>query len=626
MRRLTARSKLRAAQALLLMRSLSLQSSSPQQSGATVLQAIGSSLHDLRRRHMYLYCFAELQETRLLCSEESLSDALGIKLNPNNNGHEKVRVTKGDPRPLVHTWIHDEGALTEAMELSRDVLFAARVTDVSIWKMVLTTLLHHDQGRPLLQTLLNLISDNLLQSVLHEEIELRNQLTAYVTRFVEEEAEKLEQIWDVVRLKVQSSMAESAASQAKLAKTGSVNNNKSDMSISKQEILQRFLPAEGGFSSVQTVGDKGINKEKADKADKEKSSGPTSADINQALSGPGGGVQKARRTLLVERCQASVLGWDEPPEELLLNLSQAAFLWGYFADGTVFTASKEYQSRVGASCQKILSLLCQTFNLPTSSASRGSKEDEKTVRRLTVDEALRQSGLQCMLALIRSSCSGLADLRKLVCAESGVSAAESINISGSHSGSLKVIAPFLESLLLAVVKQSSNNIVGTNTTTTTASDFADKCMWGLFSTCSCYLPKPVTLQVLSSVVLQLQSGPGVEMIARLLRLATTRWTESEDSRRAAVVAFSWCLSFRSKGTNISVDTSTEEEEAVAVTLEGDFDAKNDIEDNDDNTELVTLVRAAISGLHKKDRCSLRMAVESLSSSLGKQSLQQMSFL
>ena len=55
----------------------------------------------------------------------------------------------------------------------------------------------------------------------------------------------------------------------------------------------------------------------------------------------------------MERCRASVLGWEEPPEELLLNLSQAVCLWGNFANGTVYTASKEHQGCVGVTCQQI---------------------------------------------------------------------------------------------------------------------------------------------------------------------------------------------------------------------------------------------------------------------------------
>ena len=55
----------------------------------------------------------------------------------------------------------------------------------------------------------------------------------------------------------------------------------------------------------------------------------------------------------MERCRASVLGWEEPPEELFLNLPQAVCLWGNVANGTVYTASKEHQSRVGVTCQQI---------------------------------------------------------------------------------------------------------------------------------------------------------------------------------------------------------------------------------------------------------------------------------
>jgi len=329
-------------------------------------------------------------------------------------------------------------------------------------------------------------------------------------------------------------------------------------------------------------------------------------------------LPKARRTLLVERCQASVLGWEEPPEELLLSLSQAACLWGYFADGRVYTASKEHQSRVGVTCQQILSLLCQTFNLPSSSVYRGNLSGQ-AAGCLPVDEALRQSGLQCMLALIRSSCSGLADLHKGVHTESVACTAESI----SGRSSVKVIAAFLESFLLTVVNHSSG--AGTNATSA-FSDFADECLWGLLSTCSACLPKPIILQVLSSVYApRFQCGTGVEyavraeMLTRLLRLATSRRTESDDSRRAATVLLSWCLSFRGQGTGVSGDPTTE----TAVAVEGDSDAKEYIHDENENTDMDLIIHAAISKLHMRDRLHLCMAVESL---LGSSLSKQMPFL
>lgn len=574
MRRLTARSKLRAAQALLLLRTLPIQSSSSQ--STSLLQAVGLSLRDLQKRHIYLYCFAELQETRLLCSEESLSDALGIKFCTTDTGYSKVQVTVSNPKPLVRTWVHDEGALTEAMELSRDVLLTAQITDASIWKTVLSTLLHHGHGRPLLQTLLNLINANLLQSILHDESELRNQLTAYVSRFVEEAAEKLGQIWDVVRLKVKSSMAESATIQTKHATAsvsyGKVSDSDCSVSISKQELQRLLAAAEGNSNGGDKTGEK-------DKNDKEKSAGPTSADINHALSGPGG-LSKARRTLLVERCQASVLGWEEPPEELILNLSQAASLWTYFSDGTVYTASKEYQSRIGVACQKILSLLCQTFNLSSSDSSEAGQS-----RRLTVDEALRQSGLKCMLALIRSSCSSLSDLRKLLHTESAVT-----------SGSVKTIVNFLESLLLTIVKQISTIV----TSTLSTSDFADQCLWGLFNVCAASLPKILTLQLLSSVFLRLQEQQGsnaaVDVLTRLLRLATGRWMDSEDCRLASTAVFSWCLQLPNQPV-VGGDNANNEGGGCAE--EGDCEDK------------LSLVQAAIFGLQKKDRCHLRLAVDGI---------------
>ena len=159
--------------------------------------------------------------------------------------------------------------------------------------------------------------------------------------------------------------------------------------------------------------------------------------------------------------------------------------------------------------------------------------------------------------------------------------------------------------------------------TSAFSDFAYECLWGLLSTCSACLPKPIILQVLSSVYApRFQSGTGVvyavrtEMLTRLLRLATSRLTESEDSRRAATVLLSWCLSFRGQGTGVSGDPTTE----TAVAVEGDSEAKEYIHDEDENTDMDLLAHAAIylSGLHMRDRSHLCVAVESLlGSSLSK---------
>lgn len=577
MRRLTARSKLRAAQALLFMRKLSFKTSTLPT--ATLVQVIDSSMQDLLCRHTFLFCFAELQETRLLCSEESLGDALGIKITSASTG-AKVQVVGGDPRPLVRTWVHDEGSLSEAMELSRDVLLAARVADTGIWKALLTTLLHHGHGRPLLQTLLTLISTNQLSAILHDDVDLRYQLTASVAQYVEESVDKLAQIWDVVRLKVQSSMAESAAAHAKQTVPSGYNKGDPNRSVnmSKQELQKMLCSTSAADHDHDKEKDKGV--------------GPTTADINHALSGHGG-LPKARRTLLVERCQASILGWEEPPEELLLSLQQAAELWKYFSNGTMYTASKEYQSRVGTACQKLLSLLCQTFALsssvPVSVSCDVSAASSKTVsvRRLTVDEALRQSGLQCMLALIRSSCSGLTDLRKVQHSSSG---------SGSAiaAGSVKVVTAFLESLILTVVKHSAGLGHGT-------SGFADYCLWNLLTTCVTCVPKPVAVHVVSNVMERL-SDDSEDLLARLLSLASMEWTCSEDSRRTTAIVLSWCL---------TPDAASASEAPV----DSESDEIDEVQGGSDS-EKVSCVRAAIASLCKEVRSRLRVIMDTMSTSFG----------
>ena len=174
-RRLTARSKLRASQALLLLRS------QPMLAGAVTHHR----LNDLKQNHKFFFCLAELQETRLICSENTLADALGY----GTAGGASESSVLADPKPLVRTWIHDECSLVQAVELSRDVLLATRTADTSVWKSLLTAMLRNSHSRSLLQTCLMLTTPtpssggsnessltDVLPAVVNEEPELYQQL------------------------------------------------------------------------------------------------------------------------------------------------------------------------------------------------------------------------------------------------------------------------------------------------------------------------------------------------------------------------------------------------------------------------------------------------------------------
>ena len=122
-RRLTTRSRLRAAFALQLIlatASNSTSNSSVMVSGSSSDNLIGPNsffqLAPLISKELpqvvpFLYCLAELQETRLSCSEEALMDSLTClpsTTQPYSQG-EIGRHARTDARLLVRTWLHDEG-------------------------------------------------------------------------------------------------------------------------------------------------------------------------------------------------------------------------------------------------------------------------------------------------------------------------------------------------------------------------------------------------------------------------------------------------------------------------------------------------------------------------------------
>lgn len=143
MRRLTARSKYRAAQSLFY-----LQSATPHSVAA---------MAELTSFKSYLYCLSELQEIRLPCSEESLLDAMGLKIvdfKMVTLGVGAENASAVDPKALVRTWIHDEGAHTEVVELARDLLVATRYRDAGIWFHLVGHMVAKGMHRALLQSLL----------------------------------------------------------------------------------------------------------------------------------------------------------------------------------------------------------------------------------------------------------------------------------------------------------------------------------------------------------------------------------------------------------------------------------------------------------------------------------------
>ena len=122
-RRLTIRSRLRAAFALQLISITALNSRQRQKDGHHAVDFNGLSrdiFPDLRKMVPFLDCLAELQETRLPCSEDALMEALSHSVKEereSNEGHMQVHA-HADARVLVRTWLHDEGSHQEVRTLS----------------------------------------------------------------------------------------------------------------------------------------------------------------------------------------------------------------------------------------------------------------------------------------------------------------------------------------------------------------------------------------------------------------------------------------------------------------------------------------------------------------------------
>lgn len=210
MRRVTGgRSRFRAALALHYLgypynSSSTLPSTSSSSSSTSVLEA-----GDTNKLRHYLFCLCELQQTRLLCSEEALADAVGYTMS----SLAALTASGADPRPLVRTWLRDEGDRCEAVELARDVLFVSGLVggagkgmnepyrrvvsvshDVQIWELLLTHMVQNGYLRSLIQTILLLRSSPLLSKICSKEDALSVELVRAAARYSLDVVEKAEQV------------------------------------------------------------------------------------------------------------------------------------------------------------------------------------------------------------------------------------------------------------------------------------------------------------------------------------------------------------------------------------------------------------------------------------------------
>jgi hypothetical protein len=169
MRRLTSRSRFRAAQSLLF-------ANTPTQN----LKNQNSQLHDTKSMQCirnYVFCLAELHELRLPCGESTVAYAIGLHSMADNAPQDKEPISQSgeiNPCPLVNTWLRDEGEQSDVCELCRDILLAANWKNTNIWSTLILHMQNKGYVRALLHTMtiirkqpffLSLLNDQSIQMI-----------------------------------------------------------------------------------------------------------------------------------------------------------------------------------------------------------------------------------------------------------------------------------------------------------------------------------------------------------------------------------------------------------------------------------------------------------------------------
>ncbi len=110
----------------------------------------------------FLYCFAELNEIRLPCTEITLLASLGLEasIRPQSQDNSASAASLVELRPcrppnilsLVKTWLHDEGRQIDVLELSRDLLILTQNYSFAIWDSIFELMISQSLHRTFLQT------------------------------------------------------------------------------------------------------------------------------------------------------------------------------------------------------------------------------------------------------------------------------------------------------------------------------------------------------------------------------------------------------------------------------------------------------------------------------------------
>ena len=533
MRRLTARSKYRAAQALWLLQHapLTLSASSSMGSEMRVLSLLdqgNSSVMLLDKHRSYLYCLAELQETRLLCSEQSLGDALGV-LIPTNTGKSAsqvlIKVTAGDPRPLVQTWIHDESHLCEALELGRDILFLAHCRDPSIWHKLLQTMLKFDHHRSLLQTLLGLINtpDDFLLHVLNHPVNREERRAFAVSLFQrvlpygQDVIDKASHIMDILKSKTTAPPSTATAAPV----TGSVlkPSYASDRNASTLNITLADLASLSSSSDTST-GQGRL---------------PSLSQLYSNIS--------HSKAWLLERC-IPVEGaheWNDRPEDCALGLRQFGMLYEYFTSHILDAEEVEafYQTSQHAFTYDIpvkrdwmssevyivnylTKLIDVSLQCPVSEVTYTCDDLHRSLLHTQhVDQVLRRHASACLTSLLAPCAASL--FRPLMTYL--LRSLPDLDSPQVASGNVTSDTPAVTHLLSQRVKM---------VIWTVFCAFADKADQNAFLTAcdDVLLSEPTTTTAAAGAVLLPQT---------LLAQAAVCWDQSKVYETGAMVLFNWCL-------------------------------------------------------------------------------------
>jgi hypothetical protein len=162
LRKLSARNRFRAAQALKFIPTCMLDTSNTSTLSKLTINCYCN----------FLYCLSELQEIRLTTSEESLLESMSFNFLDSlllvSSKKDSIHF-----RSLVLTWIHDEGNQVDVVELARDLFVLTNSSDVEVLHKIIQQMLTANFGRTLYSTL-----DSIYQlSVQHYQYLLHSTLS-----------------------------------------------------------------------------------------------------------------------------------------------------------------------------------------------------------------------------------------------------------------------------------------------------------------------------------------------------------------------------------------------------------------------------------------------------------------